>query len=280
MAGAAPADGTDAFGAYCRRQDQARRRQGRLHHPEGRREGRPAPTGSSTRRTTRTSGSCPATRRSTRREGDAEDYAVIHYHRPDGDYGDGLDDFVTSGACTSGPAPRPRPCGRSRSGPTGRTLRRRLRVPLVDGAHRAELHPPPGRHEGSRPRPDPRPRTLRPRGRGSCPGRRTRQAASTCCPLGGGAGADADLTGSRADVADRGHVAWKVAAGGRGTRTRCALRAATAGSTRRRASPAGRRSRSTRARRAAGRARARFPHLADYAAFRVARRRPRRVPAR
>ena len=30
----------------------------------------------------------PATRRSTRPAGRAEDFAVIHYHRPDGDYGD------------------------------------------------------------------------------------------------------------------------------------------------------------------------------------------------
>ena len=95
--------------------------------------------------------------------GSAEDFAVIHYHRPDGDYGDATVDELHRllGPAHVGRAPRPgsRVDGADqarRHGPLRRVLQARPRR----RRDRARLHPPPRRHQGSRPRPVPRPRQL------------------------------------------------------------------------------------------------------------------------
>ena len=130
-----------------------------LHRPQGRREGprsrpelRPGRAGLGLDRLGRRD-------RAPDASGRARTSRSCTTHRPAGDYGDyARRTSPTSGACTPGPAPTPPlawadaeqagPAGPLRPGLRGRPRRRR---------DLAQLHPPPGRHEGPARRPVARP---------------------------------------------------------------------------------------------------------------------------
>ena len=109
---------------------------------------------------------------------------VIHYHRPDGDYGDPTSadfrDFWGMHVWTGAAAPNPswqepvRPAGTDAFGVF-------FRGPAGRRRHQPELHPAPRRHQG----PGPTSRSTWPRSAtrsGSCPGTPTARAPrSTCC---------------------------------------------------------------------------------------------------
>ena len=129
----------------------------------------------------------------------AEDTAVLHYRRADGDYaGWGL--HVWDGAAN--------PTDWTSAAAAGRHRRLRRRVPGAAGRRRdrAELHPPQGRRQGPARRPAARPGRRRATRCGCWPG-----SARYLLPHAGGGGApDTDLTKARAHWIDRDTVAWRT----------------------------------------------------------------------
>ncbi len=207
-------------------------------------------------------------------QGDAQDYAVIHYNRPDGDY-DGWTIYHWTGSAT------PTPSWEQSPGPDGTDAFGAFwKIPLVDGApalnyiiHKGDTKDPGGDQ------------TLDLDGighevwflAGSADGN---GRATYLLPIVGGAGADADLTKSRAVWVSRDVVAWKIApAAGHAYSLRYSALADIV------VDPSGgiARGLTLRLDPVAGGLpadlRAKFPHLAEYAAFRVRAGDLGRVPA-
>ena len=149
--------------------------------------------------------------RSTRRRGSAEDFAVIHYHRPDGDYGDAVVHELQRllGRPHVGRAPGPG----SRVDVADQARRARIasavffKLDLDRRGDRARVHPPSRRHQGSRSGPVPRPRQHRARGLVPVRPRRRRQEGQVpAADPGRVRGLDANLAATEGALADRGHA--------------------------------------------------------------------------
>ena len=133
-----PYDGIDDFGAFWRRAARLGRHRGRragqLHHPQRRRARTPDPDQSLVPKDQPAAWHVSGDTVVHPTRGAALGLATIHYHRPDGDYGDqsptDFEDFWGLHVWAGAPQPEPsgrRPCGRRARTPSASSSRSRWR---------------------------------------------------------------------------------------------------------------------------------------------------------